>query len=61
MEKKKKYRVLNPRKLAKKVPIIGFTLDGNTTHWYEGDVFEPPDGFDPDGRLLQDGYIEEVM
>ena len=60
-EKKKKYRVLNPRNIRKGVAIIGYTRDGETTRWYEGDVFEAPDGFDPDGRLLKQGYIEEVI
>lgn len=66
MPKEKSYRVLNG--------LIGFAgyRDGvlETHNWYKGNIFTPPVDlksslgdpllFDSDGRLVQQGYIEEV-
>lgn len=63
-EAPKRYRVLNPRGLRAGTPLIGYTPASNpeaVQRWYEGDVFEVPPGFDRDGRLLRDGFVEEVI
>lgn len=52
----KRYRVLNPRNIPDGVPVIGYGQQS----WAAGEVFEAPEGFDADGRLLREGYIEEV-
>jgi len=58
--------VLNPRGIeatdaaGNRVPIIGYSKGGEDYLWYEGDVFTPPEGFDSDGRLLREGFYEEV-
>ena len=51
------YRVLNPQGIPAGVPIVSYGKGGVVTHWYEGDVFEAPVGFDSDGRLLREGYL----
>ena len=57
----KKFRVLNPRSIPSDQPILGYRdKDGAVHQWYEGEEFSPPAGFDSDGRMLADGFIEEV-
>lgn len=60
MERKRKFRVLNPRGITgpngERVPLVGF----GDKAWYEGDVIDPPPGFDADGRLEREGFLEVV-
>ena len=67
-----KYRVLNPHGHpaeinGERVPICGHDvktpsgLIKETLRYYEGDVFEAPKGFDADGRLLREGFVEVVQ
>lgn len=53
---KKQYRVLNPRNIPAGVPVIGYKEHA----WEAGEVFEAPPGFDADGRLEREGFVEVV-
>lgn len=59
-EKQKMYRVLNPRNIPTGVHIISFQKGEWLVRWYEGDVIFLPDGIDTGGRLIREGYLEEV-
>ena len=52
----KKYRVLNPRGMANGTWIVRFGKE----RWFAGDEFAPPKGFDKDGRLERNGFVERV-
>ena len=62
MAEKKKYRVLHPSHLGPgEIILLNYrTKEGKLLTFGEGDVFEKPVGFDADGRVLREGFYEEV-
>ena len=54
------YRVLNPRGIPAGIPVVSYWAGGEQCHLYEGNVADIPENVDSDGRLLRDGFIEEV-
>ena len=50
-----KYKVLNPKSIPQGIPILSW----KDFNWYEGDVFECPQGMKVE-RILAGGYVMEV-
>lgn len=57
----RRFRVLNPNGIpatdpqGERIPIMHF----RGVDYYEGEVFDQPDGLNPE-RILRQGYVEEV-
>jgi len=59
----KKYRVLNPRRIQKGVPILSFRPEeGISADWYEGNEFVKPElqAQRTVDSWIRDGYLREI-